>query len=773
MPRAAALLPLTLGLALSAACAPAGDAAPPPVTPAAPNAQNAQNAGAGAKGPEAKGARTPILGPEASAVTIEHISRYPKLGVHLPAKVQFSPDGKLITYLQQAPGSPEMTLFALDPATRATKTLLRASDLQKETKPLSREEELRRERQRLMAQGITAYKWAERAAVMLIPFGGDVYVRAESGAVTRLTETAEPEIDPQICATGERAAFVRGGELYVIDVATRRETKLTKGAPEGVTRGLSDFNGQEEFGEHSGFWIAPTCDKIAYLEVDEREVATVPVMGYRGGKVDLMMQKYPAAGAKNPSVKAGVIDLKTQKTTWLKWPREEERYLGRFAWAADGKALYLQALSRDQKRWALARADASTGEAKEILTDTKAAWAEFAPMRLLEERSPKLLITREVGGHEHLALHDAVTGAEIARLTSGDWDVMSIQAIDEERGRALVSATKDGPTERHLYAVPLEKGGAIQRLTAEPGVHFTAPEHRGRMFVDVHSALDRLPKVALRSEAGAALAELPAPVDAELEALKVRSPEIVEVRGPSGDTLYGALLKPRTMEPGRRYPVVVMVYGGPGEQSVLNFWQPNLLWNHLADRNVIVFQLDNRGSAGRGPAFEAHISGRAGEVELIDQIAGLDHLAKLPFVDKDRVGIHGHSYGGTMTLLAMLKAPDRFKVGVAGSPVTDWRFYDTGYTERYMGMPEKNPSGYDGTAILRLAPNLAGKLLLIHGMMDENVHFKNTAVLIDALVAANKPFDMLILPGERHGFRTPSTRQYVYRRTVEYLTANL
>src|SRR6185503_12852453 len=244
----------------------------------------------------------------------------------------------------------------------------------------------------------------------------------------------------------------------------------------------------------------------------------------------------------------------------------------------------------------------------------------------------RILWTRNIGGRNHIKNRDAATGAAVTELTSGDWDVTAINAVDEERGRALVTATKDGPLERHLYAVPLVKGtanadprstlkgGEIRRLTEERGVHYAFVEREGRGLVDFHSARDRLPKAVVRGADGAAIAELPAPVDPELAALKLRAPETIKVRGPSGDTLYGALLPPRSIEPGRRYPVVVMIYGGPGAQTVMDGWQPNLLWNHLADRGVAVFQLDNRGTPGRGVAFEAALYSRIADIEIIDQI---------------------------------------------------------------------------------------------------------------------------------------------------------
>lgn len=758
--------------ALASACSPPAAAPAPraaaqaPAMPASPAAP---------AGPDA--ARPRILGPEASAVSLDRIAKFGEPGWHIPRAFSFSPDGKLLTYLMSETRDEQMALFAFDLQTKTQTLLVRASDILKNGNRLSREEELRQERQRKRIQGVTAYAWARRAPVMLLPHGGDVFVRSASGAITRLTETPAPEIDPQICEGGEKVVFVRGSELFVVDVATKRETQLTRGAPEGVTRGLSDFNGQEEFEEPSGFWLSPGCDRVAFLEVDERGVASYPVLGYRDGKPDLMQQRYPEAGQKNPAVRAGILDLKTKKTTWLSFPKgkeNEERYLGRFSWSPDGKALWLQTLDREQKRLALLRADPASGALAEVVVETSPTWVEFAGMRHLE-RSPRFLWTSVVDGHQHLELRDAATGARAARLTSGAWDVHGIASVDEERGRVLFTGSRDTPLESHLYAVPLAGGEPARptRLTKERGDHHTHARRDGRLYLDIHSAIDRAPKIDIRDADGAAVGAIATPPDPEVEALRLRPLELVSLKGPSGDTLHGALLKPRAMEAGKRYPVVVMVYGGPGAQAVRNRWSPRLVWQHLADRGFVVFELDNRGTAGRGPAFEAPIYGKLGEVELADQVAGVEYLKTLPFVDGSRVGIYGHSYGGTLAALALFKAPEHFKVGVSGSPVTDWRLYDTGYTERFMGLPAKNGAGYKATSLLEMAPGLRGKLLLVHALMDENVHFQHTAELIDALVAADRTFDLLVLPGERHGYRNPGTKRYVNRRVIDYFVEHL
>jgi dipeptidyl-peptidase 4 len=723
--------------------------------------------------PAPRSAQLAVAGPETSSISYERMARWPEPGGHVPRAITFSPDGKWVTYLQSEKLDDENVLFAFDRSTKETRVLLRAADLIKESAPLSREEELRRERQRQKIKGITAYYFAKRAPVMVLPQGGDVFVRQADGKITQLTRTAEPEIDAKPCDSGERVAFVRKGELFVVDVASKAETQLTRGAPEGVTRGLADFNGQEEFGETSGYWWSPKCDRIVYLDVDERGVEQVPVVGYRDKRADVMMQRYPAAGGKNPIVRVGVIEIASRRTTFVDLPTggDKERYVARFAWGPDGRAFFFQTLSRDQKRLELVRADAGGGAARVLATETSPAYVEFAQVWPLEQ-SPRLLWLRDRAGYRHIDLLDAANGTRVTEVTSGAWDVESIAGVDEEQGRVLFTAAKDSPVERHLYGAPLASAAEPTRLTVEPGKHEIHKDAQSAAFVDLHSAFDRPPHAAVHDDKGV-IGELPCPLDPDFASLRIRPPDLITVRGPSGDLLYGSLLRPRQMVPGQRYPVVVMVYGGPHKQAVQNHWNAQLMWQHLADRGVVVFQLDNRGTPGRGRAFEQATYGRLGELELQDQLAGVDYLATLPFVDATRVGIYGHSYGGFMSALAMLRAPTRFTVGVAGSPVTDWRLYDTGYTERFMGLPDKNASGYAANDLSTMAGALNGKLFILHAMMDENVHFQNSARLIDALTTAQKPFDLLLFPGERHGYRNPQVRQYAEMRVIDYLVEHL
>lgn len=716
----------------------------------------------------------PILPASASPVTFDRMTDRPVPGWQVPQNIAFAPTGE-ITFLEAEPGAErdQLSLWTWDAAKGEARVLMRASDFAATTP--SREEELRRERQRQRNKGITQYAWARDVPLLVVPSGGDVFVRDASGTVTRATATPAPELDPKPCPTGARVAWVRGGELYEWDVASKRERWLTRAGAAGVTHGLTDFNAQEEFGESSGYQWAPECNRIALFEVDEREVGVVPVLGHRNGAPDLMQQRYPASGSKNAKVKLGLLDVATLRLAYVTPPDAGERYYGRLAFTRDGRWLHLQALSRDQHTIELWRVNAASGALTVVAKQTSPAWVRFSDFRASDDGETLVWVHTD-GAHAHVVLHDP--GGSSRAITSGDWDVDRLVSLTAKD--IAFTATREGPLERHLYTLPLG-GGEPRRLTELHGVHQVTTSSDGQRYVDVHSAIDRLPQAQvferLDGPAGTAphkpLGTLPTQPDPDLAALKPRAPELVRFSAADGTPLYAAVLAPRDLRPGVKYPAIVMVYGGPGVQTVQDVWAPRLMWQHLADRGFVVFQLDNRGSAGRGPAFEAATYGHLGDVEIADQVRGAAYLSNLPYVDGARIGIYGHSYGGYLAARALLDAPGTFAAGVAGSPVTDWALYDTGYTERFMGTPTSNAAGYAASRLADKAARLTAPLLVVHALMDENVHFQNTADLVDALVRADKDFDLLVFPGERHGYRTREAEKYALRRIIDFFTRHL
>ncbi|MFO0547277.1 MAG: alpha/beta fold hydrolase [Polyangiaceae bacterium] len=756
-------LPILLATTL-AACATLPPAAPPgaPLDPPA-------------SAPKPDREPAAILPESSSPVTFEDVARFPEPGWQVPRSPTFSPDGAMLTFLMSEDGSDAMSLFALDIASGSTKVLVRAADLEGLAGPANGglAQELRDERQRNRLKGISSYQWAREAPVLLIPAGSELYLRDAAGALVRLTNDHDgSEIDPKICADGRRVAFARGSEVAVLEVATKKTTLLTKKAPAGVTRGQSDFNAQEEFDEPSGLFFSPDCEKLVYLEVDESAVGEVDILGFRGGAASFMRQRYPQAGNANPHVTVHVADLKAHTDRVLPLPAtpRAEAYLGRFRFTPDSKTLVFQALARSQRRRDLLRVELGARgelEAKPFFTEqTETGWVD--PSQLVVSDSFAYTIVAS-GNHAHLA-RVPLAGGPAEVLTTGNWDVTAIAGLREDTGSVYVVGTRDDPIGRMLYEVTA--AGDLKLLTPGKGTHATVVDGKTGRFVDVESALDRAPVATLHD--GARVVSLPVPAAPDLERLRPRVAETLELTAADGATkLYGALLAPRVVEPDKSYPLVVMVYGGPGVQMVTDRFSPRLFWQHLADRGFFVLQVDNRGSAGRGPTFERAIAGELGRVELADQLAALEQvLARYP-IDPARVAIYGHSYGGFMAALAMLRAPGRFASAVAGAPVTDWRLYDTGYTERYMDTPAANPTGYAAADLENLAGNLTGQLMLVHALMDENVHFQNTADLADALMRAGKNFDMFVYPGERHGVRSPPARAHLFRSIAGYLVRTL
>ncbi|HEY7357869.1 MAG TPA: prolyl oligopeptidase family serine peptidase, partial [Ktedonobacterales bacterium] len=361
------------------------------------------------------------------------------------------------------------------------------------------------------------------------------------------------------------------------------------------------------------------------------------------------------------------------------------------------------------------------------------------------------------------------------QITDGEWMVDSIAAVDEKNERVYFTGNREHPTECQLYSVSFA-GDDLRRVTPEPGFHAVSIDHACQRFIDVHNALDQPPSVKLRSlENGAMLHELELPPDPRVEAFGLEAPEIVTLQNREGTTLYGALYRPPASFGPGPYPTIIDVYGGPGPQSVTNQWRltAELDLQYLRSQGFLVFKLDNRGSARRGLAFESAIKHHMGTVEVDDQVDGVRWLVEQGLADPARVGILGWSYGGYMTLMCLAKAPDVFKVGVAGAPVTDMAAYDTCYTERYMGTPQSNPAGYADSSVLTHAHKIRGKLLLVHGMLDENVHFRHTARLMNALIRARKPYDVLLFPDERHMPRHRPDRVYLQERTLGYFQQHL
>jgi dipeptidyl-peptidase-4 len=481
--------------------------------------------------------------------------------------------------------------------------------------------------------------------------------------------------------------------------------------------------------------------------------------------------RYPFVGQVNARVRLGVVPAAGGETVWMNLGENPDLYLARVAWWPDGR-LVVQIENRAQTVLRVVAFDPATGAPTLLWEETQAVWINLHDM-LKPLRDGRFIWASERSGFMHLYLHDA-GGRPLHAITEGDWMVESVAGVDEERALVYLTGTRDGPLEAHLYAVPLA-GGAPKRLTPAPGTHQVVLDHGKRRFIDTRSDLDQPPVTHLCSlEDGRPRVALYDRPDDRVAALDLTPPEIVTVRSRDGETLYGALYRPVGDAPGP-YPVVVSVYGGPHAQRVSRAWSMtvDLRAQYLRRRGVLVFKLDNRGSARRGLAFEGAIKHNLGDVEVRDQVAGLRWLVDQGLADPDRVGVMGWSYGGYVALMCLARAPSHFKAAVAGAPVTHWDGYDTHYTERYMGLPAENSEGYEVSSVMAHVDDIRGRLLLVHGLIDENVHFRHTARLINALIRARKDYDLLLFPDERHMPRGLADRVYMESRILDWLLAVL
>ena len=700
----------------------------------------------------------------AERLTIADVATYPRPGMDAPGMVGFTPDSKAVNWLHADEGGLVRSLWRIDIETGERSVIAGPGA----DAPMSREEELLRERTRTRELGVASYAWATDAEAPVLMIPGPVVRVSVDGEPLRELDGTQGALTPTLSPDGTQLSFVRTGELHVIAVDGNGEsTQLTSGAEDGLTHGLADYIAQEEFGQLRGHWWSQD-GRIAYLRVDERHIAPYPIVHQGGSDVDVETHRYPFSGDANADVSLWVVPAAGGDAVAMPLPTEDG-YLVRVAWWSDGhggQRLVAQWIDRDQKRLQLIRYD---GESPVTLIDERQEpWVNVADdARGLDDGT--FLWSSEATGFRHLSLH-AFDGAVIRTLTGGEWIVDGVIGIDQEDGWIYFSSTRGSPLERHVERVSVE-GGAIETLSPAGGVHGASLSRNGKWLAMLDSSLNDPPAISLLAADGSNRQAM-YQADTSTSDLGLPAPELRAFSAPDGTTLYGALYRPEGEGP---HPLLVAVYGGPHAQTVLDAWglTVDLRAQYLAQQGFLVLKLDNRGMAGRGLDFEAHLHRRMGTIEVDDQAAAVEQLAAEGLADLDRVGIYGWSYGGYMTVMSMLRRPDMFKVGVSGAPVADWDGYDTGYTERYMGTPQNNAEGYREGSLLTHADKLRGQLLLIHGGVDENVHFRHTARLITALTAADRDYDLLMFPAERHMPRDQAGLEYQERRVARYFERHL
>ncbi len=702
-----------------------------------------------------------------SHLTLGQVATYPRPGTSAPGSLRFTPDSLRVTYLAGAEGSLVQSLYSFDPATREHRVIAGPEGATSDGS-LSREEQLRRERMRLRAVGVTSYQFAKRAdpAVLLVPQPAGL--RALSHGSWIDIPGSAGALDPALSDDGEKVLFARDDELWVADVSATGEPKrLTFDAEDGLTNGVAEFIAAEELGRSRGAWWSPDASRIAYIQSDSRHIPDYAIVHQGTATPDAEHHRYPFSGEANARLRLGVVDANGGATRWLD-TGPPDAYIARVAWRPSG-TLVAEVLSRDQRHLTVYEFDAN-GRQSVLRREHGDPWYNLADgTRYL--KNGEVLFTSERSGFRHLYLR-SVDGEE-RPISSGDWMVTRVVALDEGTRNAWFEATRESPLQRHLYRASLD-GGEVEQITSEPGFHSCEVSPDFGRYVEHFSSRENAPIVRVRSFDGSLDVTLFDNGGMSADSLGLQVPEFFDVRAENGMELHGALYTPQDAGDGP-FPLIVSVYGGPHAQSVGDHWMltVDLRAQYLAQNGYVVLKLDNRGSASRGLAFEAELARRFGTIEVDDQVLAVESLIARGLVDRERVGVYGWSYGGYMTAMSMMRRPDLFKVGVSGAPVADWDGYDTGYTERYMGTPQSNPDGYRDGSLLTHAAKLDGKLLLVHGGVDENVHFRHTARLIVALTNAQKHYDLLLFPEERHMPRDKAGLEYMERRLVSYFDENL
>jgi dipeptidyl-peptidase 4 len=703
---------------------------------------------------------------------IEEIAKYPLPGMTHPGGYAFSPDGTLVTFLWSAEGDLVRQLYAhdIERNERFLMTSAPAEGVREET--LSLEEKLRRERLRQRELGLTSYSWA-RDGRILLPFQDGLYLQEGRGQPPRLIVSSQAGalVDAQLSPDAEWVAYVQNGELFVVACAGGDSRCVTSSvSAAGITHGLAEYIAQEEMGRSRGAWWSPDSRWLAFEEVDERHIPEYTITHQGKNEVGEAAQeqhRYPFAGKENAHVRLGVVSRDGGEVKWVDLNLASvDFYLARVNWLADG-CLAVQVENREQTRLDLLRIDTQGGAVTRLIREENSIWINlndcFHPMK-----DGRFIWASERSGFQHLYLY-AADGSLIRALTAGVWMVDSLVGVDEERGQVYFMAGKESPLESALYGVALD-GSEPRRLTQTPGMHQVVIDRSFEHFVDTHHDIHTPPQVDLCSlRDGARICSLHQATDPRLASLQLTPPELVEILNRTGTRLHGAIFRPDAYGDGP-FPTVVMVYGGPHAQQVANSWMltVSLRAQYLRSRGYLVFVLDNRGSARRGLAFEGALQHHMGRPEVEDQVDGVRWLVEQGLSDGLRVGIFGWSYGGYMAAMCLARAPEVFKVAVAGAPVTHWDGYDTHYTERYMGTPQTNPAGYEESSVMHSVDQIRGHLLLVHGLIDENVHFRHSARLINALIRARKPYDLLLFPDERHMPRGLADRVFMEEQVCGY-----
>ena len=575
---------------------------------------------------------------------------------------------------------------------------------------------------------------------------------------------------------GNQVAFVRDNNLFYKDLKTGTETKITSdGESNSIINGATDWVYEEEFAISKAFFWSPDGSQIAFLRFDESDVKEYNMQTFGSLYPDVYTFKYPKAGEDNSLVNVHVFNLKSEKTTKMKTGDDKNQYIPRIQWTNKGDFLSITRLNRHQNHLELLLANPDNGEIQLLLEEKNQTYIDIHDNLKFLEDNKRFIWTSEVGGRNHIYLYD-LSGKRLKSITEGDFDVTEVYGINEKTSYVYYQAAVPNPSDRSIYKVKLN--GKSNQLLSGGGGHYNASFSKDfSYYLLTKSKANEVTSFELCDNDGKVIRSLEsnALLKGVLAEYNLPKKEFFSFETERGDILNGWMIKPTGFDESKKYPVFMTVYGGPGHNTVENKWESsNLLWHQmLAQKGYIVVSVDNRGTGNRGEAFKKSTYLQLGKLETEDQISAAKYMQSLPFVDKDRIGIQGWSYGGYMSSLCITKGADIFKMAIAVAPVTNWRYYDSIYTERFMQTPQENAAGYDENSPINHVARMKGKYLLIHGTGDDNVHFQNTVEMVTALVKANKQFELFFYPDKNHGIYGGNTRLHLYTKMTDFIIDNL
>ena len=576
--------------------------------------------------------------------------------------------------------------------------------------------------------------------------------------------------------SGDKVAYVNSNNLFVKDLSNSKTIQITTdGELNQIINGATDWVYEEEFGLTQAFFWSPDGKKIAFYKFDEREVKEFSMDMFNAELYPSQYQfKYPKAGEDNSKLSIHIYNIDDAETTTISLNKSYE-YIPRMNWTKSNDLLYVLAMNRHQNELDFILYNTTNSSSEILFSEKDKYYIDVHDNTTFTDDGQSLIWTSEKSGFNHIYLVNLENG-QSQQVTTGNWEVTKYHGMNQDDNKVFYTSNEEGAINKSLYCINLD-GSDKTKLSEDLGTHSSTFSNGMKYYSNTYSTADTPPYISLHNHAGKEIRVLEdnADLSTKMEEFDLTKKEFFSFNTSEDVNLNGWMIKPSDFDPNKRYPVFMFLYGGPGSQQVVNSWGWfNYFWHqHLAQKGYIVVCVDNRGTGGRGAEFKKMTYLQLGKYETIDQIEANRYLAKLPYVDKNRIGIQGWSYGGYMSSLAITKGADVFKTAIAVAPVTNWRYYDNIYTERYMRTPQENASGYDDNSPINHVDSLKGNYLLIHGTADDNVHVQNTYEMVSALVKANKQFDLFVYPDKNHGIYGGNTRLHLYKLMTDYILENL